>query len=187
MATINSQVASSAADVWEIANGTVTLTDNAISLNASGRRGYFHFPSFGLPVGALVSSCIPQARLVTDDDPNCTIYVENVDSAVVPSGVASEISGRTYTSGISWVGANLGTSDFVNLPDIASILQVWADRPGRNENSNLGVMIQGSATSAVQIRTYDFNTTLGLKLVTTYSLAGEGAEIVIVTFGVAIY
>lgn len=187
MPTINSQIASSAADAREIADGTVSLTGNDINLSAGAHRGFFHFPNYGLPVGALVSSSIPAARLVTNDDPVCTIYVEDVDSSVVPSGIAFEISSRSYTSGIAWTGANLGTADFVNLPDIATILQVWADRAGRTETSNLGIMIQGSASSSVIMRTYDFNTTLGLKLVTTYTLPGDGAEYRLIGFGTAVF
>lgn len=187
MATINAQVASSAADAREVSGGTVTLTDPAINLAAGAHRAFFHLPAFGLPVGALVTSATPQARLVTDDDPDCAIYVENVDSSAVPTGTAFEISGRTYTSGVPWSGANQGTSDFVNLPDISVPLQVWANRAGRTPGSNLGIMIQGSGSSAVQIRTYDFSPSLAFKLTVTYELPGDGAEYSLVSYGAAVY
>lgn len=190
MPTINSQIASSAADAREVSGGTVTLTDTGIGMTAGAHWAYGHYPNFGLPVGGVPTLCTLEVYLVgATDDPDLEACFEAADSAAVPTATAFNISSRAKTANrTTWNTPNQGVNDF-KLIDLTSSAVEWAARPARTENSNAGVILDAlSGSCAITIRTWDQNPLHAMKLTMTYVMPGDlGAEYTLISYGTAVF
>lgn len=180
MASLTSQVSSSASDAQELSSGTVDTSGGA--LNASTANQYiglaFDSGSFSNLKGAVVTSAYLEAYLTSSDNdtPNITIYGEDTDYASSFAGATNEISNRPRTiAGITWSASKIGTG-WKTSPDIAAAIQEVIDRPGWESSLGLGLIIKGnSGSSYFRIRSYDGNSSQAAKLTINYEPAGQPA------------
>ncbi len=99
----------------------------------------------------------------TSDDPHFDIHAQAADDAAAFTSTTGDISGRPRTTAsVRWDATNLGTSIFIDSPDISAVIQEVVDRPGWVAGNNLVIVTvpDGSVIQGLTARPYDFNTAL---------------------------
>lgn len=158
MTLFSAQIAASADDAQQSAD-TVTLGDNNINISATTQYGGFRFNNVTIPAGATINSADITLTTYSDsyDDPDTTIYGEDIDDAPAFTTTTNNISGRTLTTAsVAWTATNIGTANKAS-PDIKSIIQEIIDRPGWTSGNDIAIIIKGnSGTSTFRVRAYDY-------------------------------
>jgi len=115
------------------------------------------------------------------DDPNLTIYGEDVDDAAAFAASSYNISGRSLTTAsVLWYSAiGLGTG-VKTSPDFKSVVQEIVDRAGWNSGQDMVVIFKGIAGAAFRVRTYDSGSGSYGTLNVTYTEPSGGAIVPLV-------
>ena len=114
------------------------------------------------------------------DDPDVTIYGEDVDSAGAFVASANNISGRALTSAsAAWVASGLGTG-VKTTPDFTAAIQEIVDRAGWNSGQAMAVIFDAGGSGALRIRGYDSGGGDYATLNVTYTEPSGGAIVPLV-------
>lgn len=148
----NQNVAASADDGQEVSGGTNTITGTTIgaSLDSTAEWAGMRFTNITIPAGATITSAsvgvVPSGT--GEDEPLVTVFLEAADNCAAYTTGASNISGRSRGTGVSWSSADLGAngSTYFSTPDLAAAVQAVVDRGGWASGNALCVHIQGGAT-----------------------------------------
>lgn len=156
MATFSVAVAASSDDAQET-GGTVTLTDLAMNVNGTAQYAGMRFLNVTIPQGSTINTATVSLNFISTsyDSPDTIIYCENVDDATTFTTGASNISGRSLTSGTAWAATNLGLGVKVSA-NFAAEVQTVVNRGGWASGNDLNVIIKGnSGTSEFRVSTWD--------------------------------
>ncbi len=143
----------------------MTLTGTTIggSLDATTDWAGMRWSNVDIPAGATITaaylSVVPSSTL--EDEPLVTVFFENADNPGTFTTGASNISGRTRTTGVAWSSTDLaatGTS-YHNSPSLVSDLQTVVSRGGWAAGNALVVLIQGGATTTRDLTIEAFENT----------------------------
>lgn len=157
MASYSGSVAASADDADEGTSGTVDVTGAAMTLTGANQYFGFRFQGVGIPAGSTIDAATLDVYLTSGsfDDPNLTIYGEDVDDAAAFAASSYNISGRSLTSAsVTWSASYLGTG-VKTSPDFKAVIQEIVDRAGWNSGQDMVVIFKGIAGAAFRVRTYD--------------------------------
>ena len=157
MATFSATIVASADDAVQTA-GTVDITSSAININAATSYGGWRFQNVTIPQGSVINTCTMDFYFTSGsfDDPDVTIWAEDIDDAAAFTTGANDISSRTPTTATgSWdvtgVGVGLETTS-----DFAAVVQEIVDRPGWVSGNDLVIILKGDdAFTLMRVRAYD--------------------------------
>ena len=157
MTTFSTTISQSSDDAQEAA-GTVTIDGGA--LNANSATGYFgvRFNNVTIPQGATINTATMDLYFTSGsfDDPDVTIYGEDVDDAATFTTAASSISSRAATTATaSWDAASVGTG-VKTSPDFASVVQEIVNRAGWASGNDMVIIFKGDdASTLMRVRAYE--------------------------------
>lgn len=176
MPTINLQVGASADDANEIGGTAVSITAVGALNDATNEWDGVRFQNVTIPPGALILSAVAQFVVFsTIDDPNHTIYGEDIDDAPAFTIDGANLSSRTRTTATAtWTSSGLGADSvtYFPTPDLSAIIQEIVDRGGWASGNAIVLLIQGSADASrdLGVATYDNSPSTAAKLDITYSV-----------------
>jgi len=150
--SISNQLVAASSDDAQEQGGTVTLTGTTIgaSLDATTEWAGMRFTNITIPVGATITSAavgvVPSAT--TEDEPLVTVFMEAADDCAAFTTGASDISGRSRTTGVSWSSTDLTASgsSYHDTPSLVSDFQAVVNRGGWASGNDVCVLIQGGST-----------------------------------------
>ena len=182
MASYSGTIVASADDADETTSGTVDVTGGAMTLTAANQYFGFRFQGVTIPAGSTIDAATLDVYLLSGsyDEPNLTIYGEDVDDAAAFSASSYNISGRSLTSAsVTWSASYLGTG-VKTSPDFKSVIQEIVDRAGWNSGQDMVVIFKGIAGVAFRVRTYDSGSGDYGTLKVTYTEPSGGAIVPLV-------
>ena len=149
MATF-SQSTSGSNDSSQYGNGSsASLGTNPVNLTGSTRYALFWFSNVTIPPGSTITAATLTVDVVStsNDDPNLTIALNDVDSAAAPSSAVDDIYGRAQTAATAtWSATGIGAGAKAS-PDFSSAVQEVIDRGGWASGNNMAVIFDGNATT----------------------------------------
>jgi hypothetical protein len=159
----NQTTAASADDSQDIAgtntiNGTTIGSDLDVSTDWAGMR----FTALAIPAGATITAAqievVPSSSSL--DEPSVLVFFEAADDCAAFTTGASNITGRSRTSSVSWASTDLGAdgATYFASPSLVTPLQAVIDRAGWASGNDVCVLIQGgqgAATRDLTIEAYD--------------------------------
>jgi hypothetical protein len=171
MTTYNGQVNASGDDSYQV-SGTPSLTALVINANGTSQWGAHIINNVTIPQGATITSAYvePYFTSAALDDPNLSLYLENVDSPAALTTVAGDVSGRSLTTGVAWVASAVGTG-FVQSPDITADVQTVVNRVGWVSGSSMNFISRGTALGNSRWAAYDTNPAQAFKVTINYTVA----------------
>jgi penicillin V acylase-like amidase (Ntn superfamily) len=92
-------------------SGTPSLTALVINANGTSQWGAHIINNVTIPQGATITSAYVEPYYTSGalDDPNLSLYLENVDSPAALTTTTGDVSGRSLTTGVAWVASAVGT------------------------------------------------------------------------------
>ena len=177
MTTVNLQVGAGNDDASEKDDGSSFKSagvqgDIIASGTASTRENCgFVFDSVAIPFSPKVTAADLQLYLITNDDPECDIYCEDVDDADDFGTTADVTSRTTTTASVEWSDTSVGSGAFISAPDISVCVQEVLDRAGWASGNSLCVIAKGksSGSGTATVVQYDFSAGNAAKLDITYT------------------
>ena len=156
MATFNATITAGSDDAREDA-GTVTLTGTNITIDTTTRYGGLRFLGVTVPQGSTINAATLTVELpsASFDDPDVTIWANDVDSASTFTTGANNISSRTPTTAtVVWSASSIGTGVKVS-PELKTIIQEIVNRAGWVSGNAIALILKGNSTSALRFSTYE--------------------------------
>jgi len=154
MAVYNASVAAGADDAAETAAGTFSSIGTTLSMRASTSdlarsNAGFRFVNVTIPAGSTINSAVLTVDVVgtTTDDPNCDIFLNDVDDAANFTDEA-DINDRPVTAAsTSWVDTGVGAGAEAS-PDFAAAVQEVIDRAGWASGQDICVIVKGKTEAS---------------------------------------
>lgn len=106
------------------------------------------FSSVPIPQSATINSAALLSWFAAYDDPAVDLYCEDTDSAVDFTSNASITNRDRTTASVVWEDSNLGTTTWVESPDLSQPVQEVVDRAGWSSDNNLGVIARSRSFAA---------------------------------------
>lgn len=156
MAIFTKAIAASADDGFE-SSGTMDVTGNVININGPSMLGFWRITDVAIPPGSTINSATLALNFISGsfDDPNVTIYCEDVDDGAALTATTNDISGRTLTTAsTTWNAGGIGTG-IKTSPSFASSVQEVIDRGGWANENSLDVIFAGNSGSSFRVSTWD--------------------------------
>lgn len=151
--------------------GGTSIEARASTVNSERSLG-MRFQSVGVPKGDIIDSATwqPYFTSATNDDPECTIYAEDVADAD-DFGTTQDVVGRTKTTAnVAWSDSGLG-SGFQDSPDCKALIQEVVDGADWASLNALVIIAEGStgADKRCSMRAEEGNGSQAGKLSITHS------------------
>jgi hypothetical protein len=160
VSTFSGTIIQSTDDAQE-AEGTVTVDGGAVNANSAAGYIGLRFQNVTIPAGSTINTASMDVYLTSGsfDDPDVTIYGEDVDDAATFAATSNNISGRTLTTATTpWDAGAVGTG-WKTTPDFASVIQEIVDRAGWNSGQDMVTIFKGDdAGTLLRIAAYDGGT-----------------------------
>lgn len=156
MTIFTTAIAASADDAYE-SSGSMDLTSGLILVNTANRRGGWRFTNITIPPGSTINSATIEFYITSGsyDDPNVTIFCEDVDDAAAFTTTTNDISSRALTSASTpWIASDVGTGAH-STPSFASSVQEVIDRGGWASGNDLVVIITADSSSTLRVASWD--------------------------------
>jgi hypothetical protein len=123
-----------------------------------------------IPTGARVASCHLEVHLAKSnaDDPNLTIFMEDVDDSADFSADPDVTSRVRTTTSVDWVATGIGNNGYQDSPELKAIMQEVLGRGGWN--GNVTVLLDGKDDLDDRLLEFNGSPTSGnrAKLFTTW-------------------
>lgn len=158
MATFNTSITASSDDAREtVSTGVVDLTITNHNIFGAGREVGLRFQNVTISAGSTITNAwLTVTTYNTEDDPNVTIYGEDIDDAPSFTTTGYDITSRTKTTAsVSWSASNIGTGA-KNSPDVKSVIQEIIDRSGWASGNDIAIIVQGVSGCNFSFRAYDY-------------------------------
>ena len=175
MATFNATITAGSDDAREDA-GTVTLTGTNITIDTTTRYGGLRFLNVTIPQGSTINAATLTIELpsASFDDPDVTIWANDVDSASTFTTGANNISSRTPTTAtVVWSASSIGTGVKVS-PELKTIIQEIVNRAGWVSGNAIALILKGNSTSALRFDTYEDGAGANAELDIDYTAPSAG-------------
>ena len=175
MATFNATITAGSDDAREDA-GTVTLTGTNITIDTTTRYGGLRFLGVTVPQGSTINAATLTIELpsASFDDPDVTIWANDVDSASTFTTGANNISSRTPTTAtVVWSASSIGTGVKVS-PELKTIIQEIVNRAGWVSGNAIALILKGNSTSALRFDTYEDGAGANAELDIDYTAPAAG-------------
>jgi hypothetical protein len=168
-------IAASADDARQ-QGATMNLSGATLNIAAGNVWVIARFTNVTVPAGSTINSAQIRFYLVTNDDPNTTIYGEATDNSAQPTTADNDISSRSLTTAsLAWSGTDLGLNAYYAI-DISGIVAEICGRAGWVSGNALAIIVDGLAGSSVTIRPYDHTPAQAAELTIDYTAGGGVAR-----------
>lgn len=178
---VDEQVGESIDDCWSWSTTGFDSDDATIPWRGYSSIG-FRFRTVAVPQGATIDAAKIIVSANTNDNNNFEVYIQADDaddSAVFSSGDRPKDRALT-TASVTWTGQPIWyTDNWVDSPDISTVVKEVVDRPGWASDNNFSICTGDHAHYTYRnINTYDGDTSKAPKLHIEYTVGGvthEGA------------
>ncbi len=178
MAELILKVGASSDDAYQKIDATgYSETDIVVycRTGSAQRHGGCRFTGVTIPQGATIDSAIFAGYTNTDDDPHVDFYGDDVDDSITFDPTTNDIVGRTKTTAtVAWAAVGVGENQYVDSPDLKTIIQEIVDRGSWASGNALTLILweDGDATTyRYQFDTWDATGTNEPKLTINYTVA----------------
>lgn len=180
--TLNLQVGTGSDNAEQTTGGTMYVNDSYVQLGSASYGG-FRFQNVSVPAGATITSATLQlaANLSSSAAASATVYAQSADSASAFSSSNNNISSRTRTSAnVAWTFAAWTQDNWYTSPNISSVIQEVVNRSGWTSGNSVAIILTPGSGSRLS-RVHGAGATFAAKLSITYTTAGGGKTILLVT------
>lgn len=156
MTAFSTTIAASADDAAESA-GTVTIDGSALNCGATNQYLGFRFLNVTIPAASTINTATISVYFTSGsfDDPDVTIYANDVDDAATFSTASNNISSRALTTAAAtWTASGVGVG-VETSPDLAAVVQEVISRGGWASGNDLAIIFKGNSTNPMRLRALD--------------------------------
>lgn len=177
MSTYSATITAASDDARE-SSGSVTLTGSNITIQATDNYGGLRFLNVTIPAGSAIHTATLTVTVASAsyDDPDVTIWANDVDDAATFTTGAANISGRAATTAtVTWTASGIGAGARTS-PSLVAVIQEVIDRGGWASGNDVALILKGNSTSPFRFNTFDGGGADYATLAIEYTAPGAGGQ-----------